>query len=490
VYLTLDTPGLDSSVTRPSVVSITGNVVNLLQTTVDADVRYIEEFEGYELKKLKRWNIIKNDKDFGSLKDDILLVNYKLDNRNPDIYIAKDGEVRPPVISDVEAGLKIVPNYSSTAVELNVTYFTKSRTNKNKLVNRLSTLAHKNRLESLGEITYYYYPNNKIFELMNEINILRDKGDNLFKYVSEHSDVKMTEIKSLSNGNSELVFKENQTGVVVRLISDAVNPSVSHDRETGYWEIQVDFKFSFDSPNKLNVYYNDMINKQFLPEKFRLVTNTHRDNGEVVFKSGDMGWLDYTNVSNTSKKLLKGRRYVVVPNFDNHKPSNTPLPGLKLVSVLTTVDGNSLFNIDSIPEVKLKPVWREFLRKEYRYIGRARSSILHFHVEDIHGNLVEDNVKMDKDGNLTTVKVLDPEKAYRVFLNIMADTTTLNDDVLGRLTTGMLLDSFELTENKALTDKERYIAIKHNSVDIIKTKRSTKPLGVNVTLVAHLLEEG
>jgi hypothetical protein len=435
VFKTL--PEKYESITRPMVIGMVKEVMK--RTGIDAYTGF--QFLGTATEAAQAGSILNNDDTIQTQQRDRVFVNiqedYFSDRMSSQVLHRPENAF---IFLDSALETYIKPVYSSTHVQVTMTYRAQDKPSAERWRDNLKTKMTDMCDTNLYEGTYHYPLPLELMVILEEIYDLREKqggyGDKLDEYFMNHVDPRMRIVTNQGGKNPLVVMAETQGEIVGLWDFDRTPRQIEKTGDGETFSIEVGFTFNYEQPVGCDMSYPLMIHNQLIQYR---PTYEERPSRDIDKKKS------FTSSGEYFREFEYGKeRYVplkdhgiLIPPFDEFIPNQVVSNTMRLFSVLVAISPSNkrdLMNLrDLLPQYEFKPRIEALLRSEAPWIHMPYRSIFNISLYRSTELQYWDQVEMDADLNIRATSDLDIRQYYHIRLSIMYDLTALKKEDRDRL---------------------------------------------------------
>ncbi len=420
---------LENTVISPVIVSVLNELKKILFLDKDIHLQIQNKESEYINKNWKAGNT--DNKDINGPKRQKVLVEYETTFNEQEVTSVRyRSNVTKNVLLDKVTFFNVRALYVPTTLNIKFIINDKSKVQLSNTINRLRLRYIQNRDAFYHCILYYYYLPEFVSDILNNIvtlkNLQLDTTDTFDEYLASMVDEKFTLINNQSGNmkSIDLAFKEVQNSIIGYFQNDMLNPEKTYNKDTGYWETELEYQIRFDQPMFYDVEYPTVAYNFSLDERFtNVLTTTNRD-------CENKNTLDFTN------DIRFDNSYLRIPSTDNHRDIEPRELYTRIFSVLTTIskdDKRFLFNLKDLGNLEIIECIMSFLEEgEWRYITKTLESAIQLELFENDKMVYDDVITVDKNLNVYANRDLDLAKTYRVFFNVVEFLNALTPEAKRR----------------------------------------------------------
>lgn len=344
------------------------------------------------------------------------------------------------IFKDENIPIYIKPVYSSSEVKITVKYRTRDKNQANKWRNDMRTKAALMRDINLHEITYHYHLQEQFILILKELYRLRENVDGYNEtwddYFINRLTSKASIVSNLSGTQALWAIAEKQIRVQGYFDFEGVPDKGEKEGDQDNWSIGFTYLFKYEKPIECNMIYPIMIHNQLLSEDYRPKEKTYAIEDQLrTFTHSGRVMAEFE--SDMRSLSIKGNDGLCIPSFDEFVPGSILPSTVRVVTALTSViplDRKNLFNLTDLGDFSLDPDIINFLMEsEYPYLGKDFQSIFTLSLYRESYLTSSNNLKVDKDLNVSSVNDLALRKTHRVRLGLVTDISYLSLEAITRL---------------------------------------------------------
>ena len=427
----------ENTIIAPSIVSI----LNRLKTVLYLDKKAHLVLKNEENEYInKNWNIgnTKNT-EANSNRTTTIEIEYTLSyeelSKNTNSY--RNNQVTPILYSD-ETKFKTSVLYFDTKMNINFKILSKSKTAINTLLNELRMRFISDRSRISHDLTYEYYLNNFFKSLIANFtynkNLIYGTEITPSEYLSTLIDDRFTYLGTMDNDFTKVVlgFKETQSGVLGSFKNDLLDNKKSYDKETGYWETNLEYEVTIKQPMFYEVEYYKIAYQYELDKAFTTLMTTEKK--PIGNREREEELMHLFAFDNYTKSLIEKTKldYIRIPKDD----TDTTISNLdyydNIYSVLFTLRledigmDKIIYNLKDDIGIVLDDYILQMLEdSEYEHINSLFNSLFNISLYCHNTKLSENSIYVDKYLNVRTNIELNLNCVYRIVFSLNTDLNVL-----------------------------------------------------------------
>jgi len=432
----LELQGIDSTISRPVLINILGDIKNLIG--VDKDIKYyLDGQETVDRTVNKLGKVVDNS----SPRNEFMQVETSEDSTDgSDVSLLTSNPDNYPIYNDKEIRAMFTPITHDRTTTLTIRYFNKSKSKVNSIANRLKLMTAREDMYKIHNIEYYYTIHNYLLRMLSHFNDIKNARlgtkFTLDEYIATTFDNRVDYGNNAAGeiDKTSIVIREAQMGVIGYLANDLHNIKALYDVTKTAWYLELEYKFSYNKPISLLLDYSPVIFNTEISKEFRV--KQPEETMSPINGLRTKGVLGMYGV--TEKNYLiptDGKGYITYP-INDKTPLPKPAPFTVRVNsvmlILNKDDLTELFNLSDIPKVKFLDTFTEFLKLELLHIGTLHKSLVYLDIYNgttkVYNNKVIAAILPNGDISFKTEKPLDITREYRVCFNMLADLNILAVD--------------------------------------------------------------
>ena len=376
--------------------------------------------------------------DYNSPGDEYMGISYEtkivdenelsLKTINPDYF---------PIYKDNDLNSKVTPIYVNTEYNMNITYYSKSKSRVDSAIDRLRLNPSTSSWETISDIEYSFILPGFTLDLLIHLNDLKNLrlGDDAIDfntYINNTFDdrVDMVNGEDANTDKADVAIRETQLGVRGYVTTDLGTIRAEFDEGLNMWTITLEYKLIMEKPVSLIMEYPLIVWNTLIDSKFRIDDADTREDSCKPRTYGSVG-LQTIAGSNISQYLLppKNSYHLCIPKEDRFRADKPDAYLVRILSVLCVVDVDdptALFNINDIPKIKFKDEIIDYMKFDYEHMYRPYDAIFYIELLKDGEKDYENEIIIDENLNLTTKYPMDIRSTYRVMFNANKDLNILN----------------------------------------------------------------
>lgn len=445
IAIKADLQGIEESITRPILITAVDDIKGLLGISKDV-YTFFDNKDNLYKRKTKDGGIIGDNSDRGAT------INVEFEEVSEDGNELSLIPTRPdhqPIYIDKDIGSSFQPIYHRRKVTIRFKYSNKSRSKVFSIANKLKIYTSSDAMYCLHDFEYYYtipnFLNKLLLEINNKKNIRLEDGYKLTieEYIDQTFDDRIDFANTMDADitKSSLVIREKQLDIEGYIEGDLQSIKPEYDDQGAVWYIEFDYSFMYEKPVTLLVKYPILVYNTIIHPFFRTMIYEKPKKDDRSIRTGRaQAMYDATkNEQDYDDRLaIKSPGYYIpIPEYDTTilpKPLNCYARLTVVLTIMDEDDRTLLFNIDSIPSIKFKNTYRDFLLySERNFIGDEFKSIFHIELWKNDRRDYQNKIILEEDGTLRSTYELDFKYTYRVSFNLVTDLSLLTQDAKRRL---------------------------------------------------------
>lgn len=341
------------------------------------------------------------------------------------------------VFNDPDLRTHLKPIYSPTDVTIEFTYRAQSRALAASWRDHIRQRIKQNADVLSHDIAYEYGIPKTHLLILGEIHKLRENvagyGDTFARWFSNHVSKKLTVLTKMDGTKPHLVFKENQINVQ-GYFDFSEPPSMDKGDVGSLWTISFSYRFRYEKPTHLVLYYPLTVHNQLLPAPFRGAptdTTYHRMIGDLSLSNQRYDL--FRKSENHYYEQFEGIR---IPYFDEWYPSSLPFRQASLLLVLCRIDPTDptlVLDLNDLGDYSLSESMKAYFKKYHTKLTQGKVNPFIISVYEYEFRIDPSNLYVDEDLVIRTTYPLDLRKVYRVHLGLTIDLSILTETAEDRL---------------------------------------------------------
>lgn len=445
IAIKADLQGIEETVTRNIIITAVNDIKGLLG--IGSDVyTFFDNKDNLFKRKTRDGGIIGDNSDRGSY------IKIEHDENSEDGNELSLIPARPdflPIYKDEDIGSSFQPIHHSRRINMHVKYACKSRSKIFSIANKLKLYTSSDAMYCLHDFEYHYsipnFLNKLLLEINNKKNLRLPDGDKLTieQYIDQTFDDRVDFANTLDGDitKSNLTIREKQLDIEGWVEGDLQSIKPEYDESGSVWYVEFDYTFTYEKPVTLLVKYPILVYNTIIHPFFRTTIYEKPKKDKRAIRTGRAQAMhDVTDTEQDPDDPLAIKHpgyYLPIPEYDTTmlpKPLNFYSRMTVILTVMDDEDKTLLFNLDEIPSIKLRDVYKDFIiNSEREYIGDEFKSLFHFELWKNNKRDYQNKIKLDQHGVLRSTYELDYRYTYRVSINIITDLSMLTLDAKNRL---------------------------------------------------------
>lgn len=445
IAIKADLQGIEESITRPILITAVDDIKSLLGISKDV-YTFFDNKDNLYKRKTKDGGIIGDNSDRGAT------INVEFEESSEDGNELSLIPARPdhqPIYMDKDIQSSFQPIYHRRKVNIHFKYSNKSRSKVFSLANKLKIYTSSDAMYCLHDFEYYYtipnFLNKLLLEINNKKNIRLEDGYKLTieEYIDQTFDDRIDFANTMDADitKSSLVIREKQLDIEGYIEGDLQSIKPEYDDQSTVWYIEFDYAFMYEKPVTLLVKYPILVYNTIIHPFFRTMIYEKPKKDDRSIRTGRAQAMhDVTKTEQDYEDRLSIKSpgyYIPIPEYDTTilpKPLNCYARLTVVLTIMDEEDRTLLFNLDSIPSIKFKNTYRDFLLySERQYIGDEFKSIFHIELWKNDKRDYQNKIILEEDGTLRSTYELDFRYTYRVSFNLVTDLSLLTQEAKRRL---------------------------------------------------------
>jgi len=356
------------------------------------------------------------------------------------------------ILLDRSNGFNVRPSYRPIKLTIKVTYKSRSKTNYNRIIQRLKAHYDNSGYSMVHDLEYSFLIPTNIIALIKDINDLKDNDLSLREFIDSISLYRLDYTKTHGSSREMPVFRGSFNSIFGYFNT---NPSelVIEKQDDPYYSMEFDYVVSIKKPDNLFVEYPIIVNNKTLPsvwlpdEAIGKVVGQAESNVSISDIIGD-----YNSFKDNNTTMHR------VPTYDNFYPMQYDDSAfIRIVSILLKVDPNNpnlLFNIDDLKYIGLPLVFIEYLKLCDDELFTFYSSLVYIELYEFDDKK-DKGMHKDEDNNIVTTKPLDINKGYHLVINILNDKNLIEyyrNDVDKVKRDKIIIDEYKIDMRELITN--------------------------------------
>lgn len=429
------TPEVKESVTRPIIVDITKQLLDITGLPQDTKLLYPDDFgnakqPGSELIQENGINTmpyhnritIEVDDDFDKTEIQTM-ATYRPEN--------------PYIFKDDLLDIYIKQAYSTVNVNINFKYRSVDQVSAEKWRNEVRTRIGMNRSVILHDIRYHYLLSPELLVILKELHRMREAvasyGEDYDTYFKKNVSEQVSLVTNMSGTQTAWGVSESQIFVQGIFDFDGAPEKGSKEGEGDAWTISFNYKFKYDLPVAEVMFYPLMVHNQLVDQKYRPDKSVDTFDKHKYRRS-----LSKTGFANfeSGVKAITEFPGIAIPSFDEFFPSSVPSYTKRVFTALINIDTTNPKNLMNLINIGSDYVFNDkvvnFLKGEIPYLFQHKKSI--FNISFYNGfYIVEDKLTIDNDFNIYSKEELSLRNQYHIRFSVVTDLRILSKEALDRL---------------------------------------------------------
>lgn len=364
---------------------------------------------------------------------------------NDDVVLHPERYNHYQVFSDLDVGVRVGTLKYNKVRTITFSYFSKSRTTINSLVQKINTFKIYNYGQKKHMLEYHYDLPQQLIHFLNEVNTLKNKRLEDDEKLDIVDYIKKYQVQFISRNNTpnqtpykfNLSVREKIYDVEGRIDTDTY--TVKKEKgENGYYRFQLEYKFWYAKPTMLILDYPLLIWNTPLNKKYTNCIARPPQRHMVQGWTDPMynGLYDYSRPGASTMYPIKKYVPLTIPTYDYFESWPREISHKNIASFLIVVneeDPYAIMNIKDIPFHHIRGPFLKYLLTfpedaTTMYDGLFQFILFRNDQEDRRNKLI-----LDSDGNLTTMYPMQLTSTYRVVLRVLLDLDKIPSKKLDEL---------------------------------------------------------
>lgn len=339
----------------------------------------------------------------------------------------------PPVFLDKRINFSLRPAYLKKDVEIKFTLRNTSKTHVEQWLTGIRMKSAHGRDIYLCQISYQFPISNEFIILLGDIHELIEAtdgyGESIGEYFQKNRGAYMTSLVNQAGNHPLITITQTQPQLVGQFDFVTTPSQPQHNQQSGYWETEFSFKFSYWQPDALTVSYPISVHNSYLPEIY--LKNLER----VVDYQKPSATMPYSlavfqsfSQDDQSNQVRKPYPYIHIPSYDflDSEFSNQTSTIATVLCFLDEDRQNLLDLSDLGDDYEIDADILDFFKTEYSFMHKLYHSV--FHIEHYINDKKQDYSKIEITPNLM-VRSLTP-LSYRDRHHVRISLLCSMDDIL------------------------------------------------------------
>lgn len=430
----LDLLDVDQNITRPVVMDVGRQIIEMMGLPKDLEISYIGQGEA----RHQFGSTIGNNEPEVKVGNTSMLTieaEASFDETNFSATAGHNPE-HEPVFTDSSVGVVVKPIYQGCSVTLNFQYETPSRNEAIRWRNDASYKVSQLRNVILQNVTYCYILPSSMWVAVKHIHELREKqagyGETFPQYVEKHLSPLATKIADSTGTFTQIGIRETQMEVQGFFNFTAQPEKQEKDSDKGSWVVRFSYEFSFQSPTGLSLQMPVLVHNQPVAEKFiPIVENKHIEFAKrASLSKGGFMYFSADSEMQRSKPVLQRFNWPPYDGWTPDKlPGNTAIIASFLIGADKTTAGQKLLNLRELGQYVIQSEILDWIAGvEYAYLHVPSASPLQIALYRNEYLTGYQSISVNQNLDVILNQPLDLRKRYRV---VLLQSKQLNCDPSG-----------------------------------------------------------
>ena len=408
--------GLEHTFIQPVVKKIVDDINTKIIRDPDASF--------YNLGNYDRENVgVGDNVEDNTIYGPMLYVQYEIeDDEEMMLGTSNYNPANKMILLDRDNGFNIRPSYRPIKLSLTITYKSRSKTNFNRIIQRLRSHYDSSGYTIIHNLEYSFLIPNNILALVKDINTLKDNDLSLHDYIDSISLFKLDYTKKANTTRSTPVFRGSFNSIFGSIDTNPSDLTIEK-QDDPYYSMEINYSVKIKQPDNLFIQYPIIVNNKRLPKLWipdesagKSVSNAESN----VSISSVIG--NYNRLRDNNIVMHR------IPTYDNFYPlAYDDKNFIRIVSILLEIDPSNpslLFNIDDLKFIGFPILFIEYLKL-------CDNEVFHLYNSLVHVELYENNDKKDyglyKDdsNNVRTTTPLKVKGTYHLVINVINEKTLI-----------------------------------------------------------------
>lgn len=435
----LPVPEVDKSITRPVVLDIVRQVMDITNISKDTNILFLGDAKSTrQAGSDVGADQLNNTKISASEQIAIEVAESYNNDYLGTMAIAQTEQI--PIFIDNDLGVVLKPIYGSHVFEISFRYRSPSRTKAKAWRDEIYMRVNQMRDVNLHSATYHYSIPTGLFGILKEIHRLRENvagyNQDFDTYFHENMTTRVTEATTLNGSSTQFVIAEKQMRIQ-GLFGFTESPEKANmGGETDMWITEFTYKVTFDIPLGVHMVYPIMIHNQLLDDRYIAPTSEDDEKHDKAF-SHSLKALHFFEVPQDIKRHQAFAAAVQIPENDDWLPDNAPPQMHGIIHALCQVDTSDdkyLLNLRELGDYSIdEDILEYFAKEEYKYLTLPYKSIYHISMYRFRFLTTDRNLSVDKDLKVMTKESLPLRANHRVRLSMVTDITSVDPACFKRM---------------------------------------------------------
>lgn len=337
------------------------------------------------------------------------------------------------------------PVYSSTETTLTFKYRAKDKTEAIRWRDQIKNRTSQNREHFVHDVKYYYLIPLELVKILEVVHDMRETvagyGESFEQWFYNNRSSRFKWLTNLAGEQGRWGVAETQLRVQGGFDFEGVPEVGSKEDDADTWTISFNYKFQYDKPIGVQLYYPLMIHNQLIDQKYRpsaAEMPPYQIEDQAVSYSKTSSFL--SNFEAGAAMYPHTRRPgVSIPSFDEFLPAQIIPRTLRVFTALVSLDltpGNNprfLLNLRDLGgDFSLDPSLDCCLQTEWPYMTNPLQSIFNLSLYRSAYLMQPEYLTMDANLNVYSTVDLDPREYYHLRFSIHQNLRDINPAALKR----------------------------------------------------------
>lgn len=419
-------PDIEQTVCRPSIYQVVKQVFEITHIPVDTEILYAGKRGTVQVTNSEMGSDNRESR-FSTSNSVFVTVN---ENYNTDAV----QEIQPmaydhkPVFADPTTSVIITPIYTTSDVEIEITYRHSSETELRKWLAEMLIKTGQGRDIHLHEIHYTFPIPYEFLIILEDIHKLREQvepyGESFTEYFEKWRTRRIEILSNQAGEKRHLVIKETQIQIIGRFDFTVMPEKPEFLKDIGLWEGKIVYKYSYQRPDAMFIHYPMTVHNQFLPEKYLTGPENIIDyQRSTATNSKSYEFLQFFSDDRYAEMIRPEDRYIRIPIDDDYElgePRRFTATILRCLCFLDD-DRQNLIDLKNLGDWAIDEDILDYLKGEHRYLHKPFMSI--FNVALYKNGHLQDHTKIEvtEDLIVRATEKLSKRDRYHVRLSAMPE---------------------------------------------------------------------
>lgn len=422
LYHKLDLLDVDQNITRPVVMDVGRNIIEMMGLPKDIEISYI----GQGQSRHQFGSAIGNNESEVKVANTNMLNIDAVSSFDETNFSATAGHnhEHEPLFFDPSIGVLVRPIYQGCTVTLNFEYQTPSRNEAIRWRNDASYKVSQYRNVILQNATYCYILPNSLWTALKDIYDLREKqagyGESFPVYLEKNLTKLSTKIADSTGTFTRIGIRETQMEIQGFFNFTAQPEQQERDGDRGNWVVRFSYEFAFQSPTGLSLQMPIIVHNQPVAQKYLPIEDNKYIELAKRHSLSKGGFMMFTADAEMERNKPVLQRFNWPP-YDKWTPDtmldNSAIIASFLIGATKTDTGQKLLNLKDLGDYLIHSDILKWIEEvEYPYLNVPRASPLNIVLYRNENITNFNSITVNQNLDVILNQPLNLRKRYRVAL--------------------------------------------------------------------------